>query len=134
MTKERLKEIIGDLVNELDDMYSRYLDCDDFGDYITGLVTREEAKELDLDSWFGEEDEDELDLPDKLTLTRDIVADFDYDDSDVDDESLQDCIDNYLSDKYGYCINDYNYKCHYNKVNGKLVGIDIYNLNWDLSE
>ena len=59
MTKERLKEIIGDLANELDDMYSRFLDCDDFGDYITDLLTREEAEELDLDGWFGEEDDDD---------------------------------------------------------------------------
>ena len=57
MKKERLKEIIGDLVSELDDMYSRYLDNDDFGDYITDLLTKEEAKELDLDSWFGEDEE-----------------------------------------------------------------------------
>lgn len=60
MKKERLKEIIGDLVSELEDMYSRYLDNDDFGDYITDLVTEEEAKELDLESWFGEDEEEEL--------------------------------------------------------------------------
>lgn len=59
MTKARLKEIIGDLVNELSDMYDRYLDNDDFGDYITDLVTKEEAKELDLDGWFGEDEEEE---------------------------------------------------------------------------
>ena len=59
MTKTRLKEIIGDLVNELSDMYDRYLDNDDFGDYITDLVTKDEAKELDLDSWFGEDEEEE---------------------------------------------------------------------------
>ena len=57
MKKERLKEIIGDLVNELEDMYDRYLDNDDFGDYITDLLTEEEAEELDLDGWFGEEKE-----------------------------------------------------------------------------
>ena len=56
MKKERLKEIIGDLVNELEDMYDRYLDNDDFGDYITNLLTEEEAEELDLDGWFGEEE------------------------------------------------------------------------------
>lgn len=60
MKKERLKEIIGDLVNELEDMYDRYLDNDDFGDYITDLLTKEEAEELDLDSWFGEDEEEEL--------------------------------------------------------------------------
>ena len=60
MKKERLKEIIGDLVNELNDMYSRYLDNDDFGDYITDLLTEEEAKELGLDGWFGEDEEEEL--------------------------------------------------------------------------
>ena len=61
MTKARLKEIIGDLVNELSDMYDRYLDNDDFGDYITDLVTKDEAKELDLDGWFGEDEDDEDD-------------------------------------------------------------------------
>lgn len=60
MKKERLKEIIGDLVNELEDMYDRYLDNDDFGDYITDLLTKEEAEELDLDGWFGEDEEEEL--------------------------------------------------------------------------
>jgi hypothetical protein len=59
MKKERLKEIIGDLVNELEDMYDRYLDNDDFGDYITDLLTKEEAEELDLDGWFGEGEEEE---------------------------------------------------------------------------
>lgn len=59
MKKERLKEIIGDLVNELEEMYDRYLDNDDFGDYITNLLTKEEAEELDLDGWF-DEDEEEL--------------------------------------------------------------------------
>lgn len=60
MTNERLKDIIANLADELNDMYSRYLDCDDFGDYITSILTREEAKELDLDGWFGEEDDEEL--------------------------------------------------------------------------
>lgn len=60
MKKERLKEIIGDLVSELEDMYDRYLDNDDFGDYITDLLTKEEAEELDLDGWFGEDEEEEL--------------------------------------------------------------------------
>lgn len=59
MTKARLKEIIGDLVNELSDMYDRYLDNDDFGDYITDLLTKEEARELDLDGYFDYEDEEE---------------------------------------------------------------------------
>jgi hypothetical protein len=65
MKKERLKEIIGDLVNELEDMYDRYLDNDDFGDYITDLLTKEEAEELDLDDWFGEDDDDEEELTDE---------------------------------------------------------------------
>ena len=73
------------------------------------------------------------DLPDKVTLNEDVVDDFDYDDGEVDDDSLQECIDNYLSDEYGYCINDYNYKCHYNEK-GKLIGIVIYNINWDTTE
>jgi len=60
MKKERLKEIIGDLVNELEDMYDRYLDNDDFGDYITDLLTKEEAEELGLDGWFVEDEEEEL--------------------------------------------------------------------------
>ena len=131
MKKTRLKEIIGDLVNELSDMYDRYLDNDDFGDYITDLLTKEEAEELDLDGWFGEDDD--TDLPDKVTLNEDVVEHFKYDDGDVDDVSLQECIDNYLSDEYGYCVNEYNYKCAYNE-NGKLVGIDIYNIDWDLDE
>lgn len=60
MKKERLKEIIGDLVSELEGMYDRYLDNDDFGDYITDLLTKEEAEELDLDGWFGEDEEEVL--------------------------------------------------------------------------
>jgi len=71
-------------------------------------------------------------LPNKIMLNKDVVKDFDYDDGDVDDESLQECIDNYLSNKYGYQVNDYNYKCCYSEYspNGKLIGIDIYNIDW----
>lgn len=54
MTKARLKEIIGDLVNELEER-------SDFGEYITDLLTKEEARELDLDGYFDYEDEEEED-------------------------------------------------------------------------
>ena len=59
MTKGRLKEIAEDLINELSNMYDRYLDNDDFGDYITNLMSKEEAKEFGQDGWFGEEESEE---------------------------------------------------------------------------
>jgi hypothetical protein len=59
MTKGRLKEIAEDLINELSNMYDRYLDNDDFGDYITNLMSREEAEEFGQDGWFGEEDDED---------------------------------------------------------------------------
>ncbi len=76
------------------------------------------------------------DLPDKVTLNEDVVEHFVFDDSDVDDESLQKCIDNYLKDNYGYCIKDYKYVCHYDadRADAKLIGIDIYNIVWNLSK
>ena len=55
MTKERLKEIIASLVGELDELYDHFLEMDDLGDFIKTIMTKEEAKELDLDGWFGEE-------------------------------------------------------------------------------
>lgn len=54
MTKERLKEIIKSLVCELDEVYDHFLEMDDLGDFIKTIMTREEAKELKLDGWFGE--------------------------------------------------------------------------------
>lgn len=55
MTKERLKEIIASLVGELDEVYDHFLEMDDLGDYIKTIMTKEEAKELNLNGWFGEE-------------------------------------------------------------------------------
>lgn len=52
MTNRRLKAIIRDLVNELEER-------SDFGEYITDLLTKEEAKELDLDGYFDYDDEEE---------------------------------------------------------------------------
>jgi hypothetical protein len=52
MTNRRLKAIIRDLVNELEER-------SDFGEYITDLLTKEEARELDLDGYFDYEDEEE---------------------------------------------------------------------------
>jgi len=140
MTKARLIEMIDSVLAWGADHDEEFRGC-----LVDALdITEEEYKELfdeDLNAYLGEEDDeddeeeedDEPDLPDKVTLNKDIIDDFDYDDGEVDDDSLQECIDNYLSDEYGYCINDYNYKCHYNEK-GKLIGIDIYNIDWDLSE
>lgn len=52
MTKARLKEIIGDLVSALEE-------SSEFGEYITNILTKEEARELDLDGYFDYEDEEE---------------------------------------------------------------------------
>lgn len=135
MTKERLIEMIDNVLAWGIDHNEEFR-----SDLVNALeITEEEYQELfdePLSDYLGEEEDEEeedLDLPDKVTLDEDVIKDFDYDDGDVDDESLQECIDNYLSDEYGYCINDYNYKCHYNE-NGKLIGIDIYNIDWDTTE
>ncbi len=134
MTKERLIEMIDSVLAWGADHDEEFRGC-----LVDALdITEEEYKELfdeDLNAYLGEEEDEEedLDLPDSLILNEDIIDDFDYDDGEVDDDSLQECIDNYLSDEYGYCINDYNYKCHYNEK-GKLIGIVIYNINWDTTE
>lgn len=52
MTKKRLKEIIEDLVNELEE-------SSEFGEYITEILTKEEALELGLDGYFDYKDEEE---------------------------------------------------------------------------
>jgi len=137
MTKERLEEVLQNIIEWGMDHDDEFMEC-----LVYAMdLSDDEVKELELEDYASEDDEDdeeeeeddEPDLPDKVTLNKDVVETFDYDDGDVDDESLQECIDNYLSDQFGYCINDYNYKCHYNEK-GKLIGIDIYNIDWDLSE
>lgn len=72
-----------------------------------------------------------LDLPDKVTLNEDVIESFDYDAGDVDDESLQECIDNYLKNEYGCAVEDYSYGCDYDE-NDELIGIDVYNIKWNL--
>ncbi len=52
MTKTRLIGIIKDLVYELEER-------SDFGEYITNLLTKEEAEELDLDGYFDGDYEEE---------------------------------------------------------------------------
>ena len=59
MTKARLKELLRITLSELSNVMDNYMDCDDFGDFITENFTREEASEVDEEGWFGEEDEDE---------------------------------------------------------------------------
>ena len=133
MTKERLEEVLQNIIEWGMNHDDEFMEC-----LVYAMdLSDDEVKELELEDYASEDDEDDeeedLDLPDSVQLTEDVIKDFDYDDGDVDDESLQECIDNYLSDQFGYCINDYNYKCHYNEK-GKLIGIDIYNIDWDLSE
>ena len=48
-------------------------------------------------------------------------------DSIEDDDYVQEVINNYLSDKYGYCVEDYNYEI----VDGK---IKISLITWDVDE
>ena len=131
MTKKRLEQILDNVLAWGAEHEEEFREC-----LIDAMdLTDEEIKELELEEYVGEEEDEEedLDLPDSLILNEDIIDDFDYDDGEVDDDSLQECIDNYLSDEYGYCINDYNYKCHYNEK-GKLIGIVIYNIDWDTTE
>jgi len=131
MTKKRLEQILDNVLAWGAEHEEEFREC-----LIDAMdLTDEEIKELELEEYVREEEDEEedLDLPDSLILNEDIIDDFDYDDGEVDDDSLQECIDNYLSDEYGYCINDYNYKCHYNEK-GKLIGIVIYNINWDTTE
>ena len=75
---------------------------------------------------------EQKELPNKVILNKDVVEHFVYDDSDVDDETLQECIDKYLYNKYGCKVSDYKYKCHYSKygADAKLIGIDIHNIEW----
>lgn len=134
VSRERLIEMIDGVLAWGADHDEEFREC-----LVDALGITDDEYEIlfdeNLDTYLGEEDEDdeeEPDLPDSLTLNEDVVEDFDYDDGDVDDDSLQECIDDYLSDEYGYCINEYNYKCHYNE-DGKLIRIDIYNIDWDLS-
>ena len=133
MTKERLEEVLQNIIEWGMNHDDEFMEC-----LVYAMdLSDDEVKELELEDYASEDDEDDeeedLDLPDSVQLTEDVIKDFDYDDGDVDDESLQECIDNYLSDEYGYCINDYNYKCHYNEK-GKLIGIVIYNIDWDTTE
>lgn len=127
MTKERLEEVLQNIIDWGMEHDDEFMEClVDAMDLSNG-----EVKELELEEYV--DDEDKPDLPDKVTLKEDVIEDFDYDDDDVDDDSLQECIDEYLSDEYGYGINDYDYKCYYNKKD-ELIRIELYNIDWDLSE
>lgn len=148
MTKDQIEAIIAlhkGAVNNAKEAYKEaenncrentFMDsgeADSYIKYVEGIEDVMEILDIPFPDWDFDDEDNSPDLPDKVTLNADVVKDFDYDDGDVDDDSLQECIDNYLSDEYGYCINSYNYKCHYNEKD-KLIGIDIYNIDWDTSE
>jgi len=68
MKKDRLKELLETTLTELQDVMSRYMDNDDFGDFITENFTEEEAKELGQEGWFGNQEEDEEEPTQSLTI------------------------------------------------------------------
>lgn len=71
MKKDRLKELLETTLTELQEVMSRYMDNDDFGDFITENFTEEEAEELGQEGWFGnnEEDDEEEDEEPTMSLT-----------------------------------------------------------------
>ena len=59
MTKARMKELLDSTLTRLYNVMEYYMDCDDYGDFITENFTREEAEEFGEEGWFGEENEEE---------------------------------------------------------------------------
>ena len=45
-------------------------------------------------------------------------------DSIEDDDYVQECINNYLSEKYGYCVEDYSYSIEGDKIKITLISWD----------
>ena len=41
-----------------------------------------------------------------------------------DDDYVEECINNYLSDKYGYCVEDYSYEIQEDKIHIKQISWD----------
>ena len=69
MKKDRLKELLEITLTELQEVMSRYMDNDDFGDFITENFTDEEAEELGQEGWFGNhEEEEEAEPTQSLTI------------------------------------------------------------------
>jgi hypothetical protein len=76
----------------------------------------DEGKQIRDD--FDWEDEDELDLPDKLEIDRPDIDGFD---------EMEEYINDYLSDEYGFCTNSFKFDFDTKKVY-------IYEIEWDTTE
>lgn len=69
-----------------------------------------------------------MNLPTKLTLLfTDLGIFLDADDQDVDADELDESILNYLSDTYGFCVNNYRFLREGDKLK-------IFDIDWDTTE
>ena len=76
----------------------------------------EESKQIRSD--FDWEDEDELDLPTEVEISRPDIEDID---------EIEEYISDYLSDEYGFCVNSFKFDFDTKKIY-------IYDIDWDTTE
>ena len=118
--KEKAKEDIENGRTKIDST-SEFIEEleDDFGCFI------EEAEayyELKYHDYYCEE----YNLPKRVEI---LVSDLEVDDDllSIDSDELEDMVVDYLSDKYGYCVEDYTYNIEDNKV-------IVFDIVWDIME
>ena len=114
MTKERLEQILDNVLAWGNDHDEEFREC-----LIDAMdLTDEEIKELELEEYVREEEED-LDLPteDEIGKPSNLETDDDF----------EEYISNYLSDEYGFCVNSFKFDFDTKKIY-------IYNIDWDTTE
>ena len=85
------------------------------GDYIIDCISSE-YDEDDLDEEESEDDDDEDDVVsnEELGLPDSVVIPYDNMDPEIDD--IEESINNYLSDAYGFCVKNYHYEQYIDHV------------------
>lgn len=79
-----------------------------------------------LDEVFGRED---LGLPDEVIVSAEDVEIKNW----GDEEEVNQALSDYLSDAFGYCLNEFNYELD-TCDSGEVVEIIVKDINWDTTE
>ena len=119
MEKERLEELLNNILAwgtmHDDEFIQCMVEASD--------MTIEEARELDVAEWHEDRTGEDLGLPSEVDMEIDSCLA----DALEDVVYVEQVINDYLSDEYGWCVWGYEYD---------IVGnhIHITNINWDVSE
>ena len=118
MKKERLQEILNHIFDWGAEHEDEFMEC-----MITASdMTIEEARELHVAEWHEDRTKEDFNLPDEEEMEIDSCLA----DSIEDKEYVENCISDYLSDTYGWCVNSFNYEILKDKIK-------ITNIDWDVS-